>query len=253
MQIDSFSSYPVFDGHACYYENEVEGIQIKRKNVIFDDVEEYKAKKDKVEGVDSISLIFDIWGNKDYVMQEINSNVSAVKIHNRDQLIDDEKFEEVLNALTLVRHDIPIIYDAFYYGFELQYQPSLKHVVQLAVKFPERKIIVAHSGGHKVLDYFLHLRLLKNIYYDLSFSTQYLYDSSAFLDFVKLIKYTDKSKLLFGSDFSWASLRKQLKILTEVAESLALEEPVVRAILFENSAKLYVSLNDLKNDRHLVQ
>ena len=119
------------------------------------------------------------------------------------------------------------------------YQPSLQSIINIAQEFPDKKIIVAHSGGHKVLEYFFHLRTLENVYYDLSFSLQYLSDTSCFLDLIKLIKYTNKNKIMFGSDHHWASAKFQFDVLNGIFEKLQLNQEEKQKIVFDNSQEVF--------------
>lgn len=146
--------------------------------------------------------------------------ISALKIHSRLQQISAEDYPALLKHLKKLNTDTPIIYDAFYYNSDLLYQPSLSFLITLATKFPKIKFIVAHAGGYNILQYFFHLRDLKNIAYDLSFSLQYLQDSSCYTDLVKLIKFSNRDKLFFGTDYPLAAPGKQFEILNNILQHL---------------------------------
>ena len=109
----------------------------------------------------------------------------------------------------------------------------------LARQHRDRPFVIAHCGGYEILKYFFHLRPLPNIYYDLSFSLQYLRDSSLYTDLVKLIKYTDKSKVMFGSDYPLADPNLQLEILLGVFDELKLSTQEREKILFRNAESLF--------------
>jgi predicted TIM-barrel fold metal-dependent hydrolase len=213
---------------------------VSRWNVIFNTVESYQQNKHRLGEQDTVSLIFDYRRHYDFVKNEISSGrVQALKIHTREQHIDEQEYALLERRLAALKTTCPVIYDAFYYGHALAHQPSLAHIIRLARHFPDRPIVVAHSGGYEVLKYFVHLRTLSNIYYDLSFSLQYLQDSSCFPDFVKLIAYTDKSRILFGSDFPWASPRMQFRILKRIFRRLRLSKLAQQQILFDNANRLF--------------
>lgn len=137
--------------------------------------------------------------------------------------------------------NIPIIYDAFYYGDEIQFQPNLKELVNLVKAFPNRRFIIAHAGGYEILKYYFHLRTLTNVGYDLSLSLQYLEDSSCRQDLKKLIKFTSKEKLFFGTDYPFASPSNQVQILNQIFYELGLTDKEKEGI-FNNNWKKFVGL-----------
>jgi len=234
----------VFDCH-CHIEKGLLNYDldnVQHRNIIFNSIVDYdKFIKDVPKG-DSISLIFDYKNNLDYVLDTVNKNeINAIKIIARDQKLEESDYPLLIDKLRLVKKNIPIIIDAFYYDHYLNYQPSLASIIEIAKEFPNRKIIVAHSGGHKILEYFFHLRTLNNIYYDLSFTLQYLYDSSCFLDLIKLLKYTDKNKIMFGSDHHWASPKLQFEILNDIFNKLDLNENDKQKIIFHNAKNVFIN------------
>jgi predicted TIM-barrel fold metal-dependent hydrolase len=232
----------IFDCH-CHIEKGLENydlLGVSHRNIIFNSITDYKDHIGKVSAEDTVSLVFDFKYNFQFVNDTIKAGkIDALKIISRDQKLSEEDYPELIAKLEEVGERLPIIIDAFYYGHNLKYQPSLSSIIDIASHFPNRKIIVAHSGGHKVLDYFFHLRTLKNIYYDLSFSLQYLSDSSCYIDFVKLIKYSDRTKILYGSDYNWASPKLQFEVLEGIFQKLNFSDSDKELIYFYNSFNLF--------------
>ena len=147
-------------------------LNIVNANVIFNDVNQYILEKDKFTTYYK-TLIFDFKDNFDFVVGEIFSNhIHAIKIHSRRQQISENDYCELLSLLKSVNKNIPIIYDAFYYGNALEFQPSLKGLLYLVKELPNTNFIVAHAGGYKALEYFFHLSGLSTFAFDLSFSLQ---------------------------------------------------------------------------------
>ncbi len=217
-------------------------LQVTARNIVFNFVDQYRQKAKEVPAGDSITLVFDYKKNLDFVLKEIQAKkIRALKIHSRDQQIRKNDYPELIKNLSLAPAELPVIVDAFYYGPELEFKPSLEGIIQIAQTFPQRKIVVAHSGGYEVLKYFCHLRPLDNIFYDLSFSLQYLEDSSVFSDLKKLIRHTDKKRILFGSDFPYASPKKQAEIFEKLSSEIGLTEDEKSMIWGGNSKKLYFS------------
>ncbi len=228
----------IFDCHT-HITNSFESydLDVSHKNIIFNTIEEYKNYRDVIKEEDFVSLIFDP-SNLDFIKDEINSKrVQALKIHSRFQKLSNDKYDSFFNKLREFEPTIPIIYDAFYYGDEYEYRPRIERCIELIKMFPELPIIVAHSGGYEMIRYFMHLRQLKNVYYDLSLSLQFFYDSSLRLDLMKIIKFTDSKKIMFGSDYHYGSPKKQIKVLYEMMEMKTDLEK--EDIVYNNAMRLF--------------
>jgi predicted TIM-barrel fold metal-dependent hydrolase len=233
---------PIFDAHFHIgagvdpYDLVVHG-----KNLIFNDVQSYKAHSGKYKlKNDSVSLIIDLGSNFQYVQQEAGAGrLQALKIHSRVQRIAQSDYDAVIDRLSVLPARLPIIIDAFYYGDQLDFQPSLPAIIRMLNVFSDRKFVIAHMGGYRILEYFFHLREFENCYYDLSFALQYFQDSSLMLDLRKLIKFTDKSRLMFGSDHPYASAQMQFNNLLAICKELSLTDEDITKILCNNALSLF--------------
>lgn len=228
----------VFDCH-IHIENDMDAynVPLLNANIIFNHVSSYKNYADKFPSYFH-SLIFDYKQNFDFVAEMTRSKkISALKIHSRIQRIDDDEYSQVFTYLKKLDSSIPIIYDAFYFGHELAYQPSLPRLIELATRFPKSKFIVAHAGGHHVLDYFFHLRDLKNVGFDLSFSLQYLESTSSFIDLEKLVRYTDSGRLFWGSDYPFADPKIQFDNLMKIFSKLNYSSKKIEGVCTKNWAE----------------
>jgi len=233
---------PVFDCHV-HIDNDLSAYDlkgVKQYNIIFNSIDSYLQHKINLPHNSSVSLIFDWKNNLDFVLNEIESNrVQVLKFHSRIQKIKKEEYTVFAEKLNLVNPSVPVIIDAFYFGAEMEFQPCLESIISVIKKHPQRKFIIAHSGGYEVLKYFFHLREIKNVYYDLSLSLQYLNDTSRYQDLIKLIKYTDKTKLLFGSDYHYGSPKQQLNYLLSIFDQLSISDADQQNILYNNSKQLF--------------
>ncbi len=213
-------------------------LKISGGNIIFNFVDSYH-KYAHLYPTFSHTLIFDYKNNFDLVANKIKEkSISAIKIHSRIQQISEEDYSTLVEHLRKAEVKCPIIYDAFYFGSEFDFQPSLKGLIKLATELPHLNIIVAHCGGHKILDYFFHLREFKNIYFDLSFSLQYLNDTSCRTDLLKLIRYTNKEKIFFGSDYPFANPTIQFNNLMNIFDEIKLDNQDQQKILHDNFLQL---------------
>lgn len=237
------SPRPIFDAHTHVATNAADRYDLAAsgRNVIFNDVDEYRSTRDSAVGRgDCASLIVPLDPeDRSFALSEAErGRIAAVKIHTRIQKVDEALWPSMLQALAQYPA-LPVIVDAFYYGAELRFQPSLPAVIQLAQSFPQRAVVIAHCGGYKLLEYFFHLRDLQNVWYDLSFALQYFADSSLRTDLKKLIRFTDKSRLLYGSDFPYASPSLQCAEFESLADELKLDDADRAAILAENAMRLF--------------
>jgi predicted TIM-barrel fold metal-dependent hydrolase len=203
-------------------------------NVIFNSISDYTNFSSQYPDFYH-SLIFDgaveLQFYKDLIS---NRKIQALKIHSRLQKISEDKYAGLITSLKELDSTIPIIYDAFYFGADLKYQPSLSGLIQLINAFPNRKFIIAHAGGYEVLKYFFHLREFDNVGFDLSFSLQYLHDTSLSQDLMKLLKYTDSQKIFYGSDYPFANPKSQVENLYFYFDKLNFDSESIDGIMSSN-------------------
>lgn len=235
----------IFDCHAHITESFAKyHLEVVGKMVIFNSFEDFDLNSTKIEKQDAKAIILDFRNNFQRVKSLVETKqVNALKIHSRIQRIAETDLDLVLEHISLLNTKLPIIYDAFYYGPDLDFQPSLHHLTTIAKTFPQNPIVVAHCGGHKVLEYFYHLRPLTNIYYDLSFSLGYLKTTSAYQDLQNLIRFSDKTKVMFGSDFPFTDPVSQFQNFKQIAADLLLNDQEVNQIVLENAHSLYKEQN----------
>ena len=209
-------------------------IPMENGNIIFNNVDHYKQESDNYLNYYK-SLIFDYKNNFDFIIEEASKQkIVAYKIHSRIQKITNEDYSILLEMLKKLPNNIPLIYDAFYFGSDLKCQPSLEGLIYLATNLPHKKFIVAHAGGYKIIEFFLHLKELKNIAYDLSLSLQYLSDSSCQFDLVKLIKYTQSERIFFGTDFPIGDPMLQYDQLIQILSNLNMNSKKIEEIFTTN-------------------
>lgn len=230
----------IFDCHRHLSPAKVYDLEVVKSNYIFNDVASYQQNVAFVSRQDAVSVIFDIHQNEPYIKSVFDSGkLNAFKIHSRVQKLRAEDYELILQHLLDWNVRIPIIVDAFYFGQDLDYQPSLPFIVSLAKKLPNTPIVVAHAGGYELLKYFFHLKELTNIFLDLSFSLQYLADSSLFLDLKKVLRFWDRSRIMFGSDFPYASPSYQADIFTGILKDLNYAESELHQVQFSNAESIF--------------
>ncbi len=213
----------------------------EKKNIIFNSVHHFQTNTHDIGNDNYISLIYDFKDNYELIHKLIDGNmIDGLKIHSRIQKIKETDYQHLFDVYESMQNcRLPVIIDAFYYGSDLEFQPNLNRIIEMVKLFPESKFIIAHSGGIKVLEYFLHMKNLKNVYFDLSFSLSYLRNSSVFKDYKVLIKYANHDNLLFGTDYPYINAEDQLKIFMEIVSELRLSDDSINRMLYKNSNLLF--------------
>lgn len=217
-------------------------LPVEGKNLICNFPELLPAYLKHKTSQDSLTYIFDF--RNDTSITEVKdmlntSTIQALKVHSRIQKIEHTEYEQVEYALRDIPMNVPVILDAWYYGSELKYNPSLEGIISIIKKQPNRKFVIAHAGGYRIIEYFYHTRDLDNAYYDLSLTIQYLKDSSLFFDLKKFINWIDSSRILFGSDFPYSSPNHQSIILKEICTNLNFNTSKIYSIFYENGYFMY--------------
>jgi predicted TIM-barrel fold metal-dependent hydrolase len=233
----------LFDAH-FHIDRGAEGynLQPEGRNWIFNRIDQYKEWIDKVPAGDTQTLIFDFQKQQDWVVAEAASGrVQGLKIHSRLLGIQDHDYPDLFDAYSRVAHlKLPTVTDAFYIGHELDIQPNLQRIAEMVSLFPDNTFIIAHSGGIRVMDYFLHLKNCPNVVFELSLSLSYLKHSSVYADFGVLLRFADRNRIIFGTDFPYVDAQDQLKVFLKMADDLNMNETDREKILYTNAKKLFI-------------
>lgn len=217
-------------------------IAVNGKNVIFNSFESYHQHKTLLKEEDSLSLIFDYRNNlAEFKQLHDAGKIDGLKIHHRIQKIKIADQAELLHHLKELNPQVPIIIDAFYFGDDLECQPSLAAILAVAKQHPAIPVIVAHSGGIETLRYFYHLKVLDNIYFDLSLSLAYLRETSVYPDLKNLLRHGNTSRIMFGTDYPFISAAQQLEVFHEMATDLNKTEEEKDKMLYQNAVRLFKS------------
>jgi len=173
--------------------------------------------------------LFDVEFTKKIMSQDIKL---GVKLHPRLSNITVNDFEKVSQKLEELEFNF-IIIDCFYYGSSLKNHINLELSIYIANYFKNTNIILAHSGGHKVLEYMLYTRDLKNVYYDFSLTSNYLQNTSAWIDLLNFMKFNYK-KVFFGSDYPDFTVQKSIDIYKKLFQESNLHNEQIDLVFTEN-------------------
>lgn len=126
----------------------------------------------------------------------------GLKIHPRWQrvTVNDSVVREALAWAG--EHNLPVLFDLFPHGEELD-NPLLHPLAyhRLAQEMPNLRMILAHSGGYKVIETFLVAKSNPNVFLDISFTPLYFRGSSVASDLAFVCQRIPVGRILYGSDF----------------------------------------------------
>jgi hypothetical protein len=129
--------------------------------------------------------------------------------------------------------NIPVVFhigSSVFKGTRMKYCDPI-YLDDIAIDFPDLKIVMAHSGrGFWYDECFFLSRLHKNIYMDITG----LPPKNLLKYFPELDKNGDK--VIFGSD--WPAISTGIKENAEVIQSLPLSSSTIEGILYHNAAKI---------------
>ena len=167
-----------------------------------------------------------------------NGITSYIKLHPRVSDIRSEHFELTAETIEKCSADAVVV-DCFVYGHKKENHIGIELAVYLADKFPNRKLVLAHSGGIDILKASLYTGLLKdNTFFDLSFTCNYLAGSSVQQDMVHFLKH-NFSRIMFGSDYPAFMSKDANEITMELMKQADLTQEQQEAVLYKNARKIY--------------
>lgn len=193
--------------------------QLLGGNLIVNDLNEFDYYLKEINNNFCLTCILDFHKseNIEILLERIvNKQVKAIKLHPRVQCIAEDDYINVSNALEIIPDNIPVIYDAWYFGSNMKIQPNLSLIIDIIKQFENKIFILAHMGGYKLIEYFTHTRNLQNVKYDLSLTPSYFYGTSIFLDLIHFVKWTDPARLMYGTDYPSVDTLKHYEYVEEI-------------------------------------
>ncbi len=162
-----------------------------------------------------------------------DNGIRGIKIH-PDYMglpIDDEGYHEIFTAC--IENDL---FAVTHSGWDF-ISPDLIHctpgmLAKVIKKYPDLKLVAAHMGANKQWDEVEKLLIGKNIWFDTSLAPIFgLSKEQA----ERILKNHDSDKILFGSDFPWCSMKREL----EYMGFLDISHELRRKIYSENALRLF--------------
>lgn len=159
-----------------------------------------------------------------------------VKIHPHLFKIRREDIEDVVKAIE--SYDTQIIVDSLYYGAEIEYHNGVEVGLAIARRYPNRKVVMAHSGSIEFLKCMMLTRYLPNVYYDYSFIQTFFQHTSLRLDMVNFLSRT-ANRIMFGSDYPSFSLESAMDNMKSLTEEAGLNKEQIEMVFAQNANKVY--------------
>lgn len=162
----------------------------------------------------------------------------SVKLHSRISKITQEDFGKIDAALRKWSFE-NIIIDAFYYGSCLEYLNGVELAIYLAKRHKNKKIIIAHFGGVKILETMLCTRELSNIYYDISCTVSYFENTSIWKDVFHCVNM-NKERVMFGSDYPDFTVKCAQESVDRLFKKYGMEtKELYQKLMCDNIQKVY--------------
>lgn len=168
----------------------------------------------------------------------------GLKLHPRRQhhAVDDE------NTIRLVRFagelHVPVIICGFPDGDWLMQGSTALSYARLAKACPDTRIVVAHMGGHHVLDMMMLAKRLPNVYFDTSYSLLYYRGSGMEKTLVYAMRSMRFQRVFYGSDYPDRAIGDTQSQSLEIMRHEGLDDTAVEKIMYRN-AKEFFGWNDI--------
>ena len=159
-----------------------------------------------------------------------------VKIHPHLFQIRKDEINEVVKAVE--PFNTQIIVDSLYYGCEIEFHNGVEVGVALARHYPERKIVMAHSGSLDFLKCMMATRYLPNVFYDYSFIQTFFQHTSLRLDMVDFLRRT-ANRIMFGTDYPSFTIENAIDNMNSLMDEAGLTEEQRSMVLALNAEKVY--------------
>ena len=176
---------------------------------------------------------------EDVLTHSIQSQrLRGLKLHPRLQrfaLLDEGVARLLVRAGEL---QVPVVIDCFPDRDDIVNGNLPATYDRLARLAPHTRIVMAHLGGHHVLDAMMVVKRNTNLFIDLSFSLLYYRGSSVVQDIGYAIRNLKGLKVLYGSDYPDRSMKETLEQSLALLQQFSLSEQELDRVLRGNAEEL---------------
>ena len=155
--------------------------------------------------------------NKNYkeLLKRIkNENILGIKLHPmyQDFCLDDENMYYIYEEIS-INNLILIFHMGFDIAFRKDKRAEVRRLIKIIKKFPELKIVAAHTGGWQMWDEVISELVGLNVWIETSMTVEYIDNKNKF---VEILKKHLADRILFGTDIPWANQKSEVNGIKEL-------------------------------------
>lgn len=130
-----------------------------------------------------------------------SGRMHGVKLHPRLQGFTIEHLPAIISLVEqAAAYRVPILFDAFPHGSSYFRTQEVRMIHEVAQAVPQADIIMAHSGGVKVIDGLMVVKANRNVVVDVSFTPFWCAGSTVMSDLAYALRKIGPDRILHGSD-----------------------------------------------------
>ncbi|MFA5778809.1 MAG: amidohydrolase family protein [Elusimicrobiota bacterium] len=152
----------------------------------------------------------------DLIKKISGEGLPGIKFHPMYQnfYIDDEKMFFIYEEI--VKNNLILL---FHIGFDIAFpdvrSAEIRRLKKVVKKFPELKIVAAHTGGWRMWDEVLSELAGLDIWIETSMTLKYIEDRKIFLE---ILKRHPSDKIMFGTDTPWSNQLEEVKMMQDLRD-----------------------------------
>lgn len=162
------------------------------------------------------------------------AGASGIKLHPRLHGYNIECAECVSILQYAGKLNMPAIICGFPDGINIMLENTPEAFGRVAQKCPKSKIMMAHAGGHKILDAMMVMKRCPNLYLDISFSLLYYRGSNILNDIAYAIRSCKGKRFLWGTDYPDRPYEETVLESRKILDGFHLNEEYLKMILEHN-------------------
>ena len=211
-------------------------------NLIVNYLDMYDSYRQHVKNNFTLTCIFDYTSEKNiktFVKRVCKGEIQGAKIHTKIQNVTTKDYQLLGEKIHEIPVHVPVIIDAWYDWSDMQYQPNMINIIDIVKQHSDRTFIIAHIGGYKIMEWFMHTRKIPNIMYDMSLSPTFFNGSSVSLDIEHFVKWVDPGKILYGTDYPYVKPSTHKAIVNNILNRAGRSSGDIDKIYIDNFLKIF--------------
>lgn len=165
---------------------------------------------------------------------------TGLKLHPRLQRFEVDSDATVSVTRAAGEMGIPVLIDAFPDGDALLSGFHPRRFFDLALRCPDTRIILAHFGGHHVIDFMMMAKRVPNIYFDLSYSLLYYRSSAVVQNILYAMKSMRYERIFYGSDYPDRPIQESLQSSLAILNDGIRDADARNRILYQNAKEFFI-------------